>query len=317
MRLHEGQKIILVEPLLMKYTSLFLLNPAFLMPSRVSLPLVVFTAFCCLLPAVCSAQKREAQAEHITARQMREYLTFLSDDVFEGRDTPSRGLDTAAKFIAMNLDRWGFMPAGDNGTFFQKIELTRDVMVRDKSSVTLGDKKFAAGDDFLATPVEGTASAPLVYVGVGWRILPKGIDPYKGVDVKGKIVVAEQHNFFNVPGITIQEMEGMKEGDFEDLATAAKNQGALAIVEIVPETANWEGLAGTTERTRLHPAKFRTRGHSDIPVILLKASAAKALFEGEPTSAEQIFLAMTDKKPLPSFALNPGKMLHLTIAAHP
>jgi len=40
--------------------------------------------------------------------QMRAYLSFIASDEMEGRDTPSRGLDTTAKFIAMNLTRWGF-----------------------------------------------------------------------------------------------------------------------------------------------------------------------------------------------------------------
>ncbi|HEX6284915.1 MAG TPA: hypothetical protein VFZ71_08575, partial [Pyrinomonadaceae bacterium] len=57
----------------------------------------------------------------IAAAQLRDYLTFIASDELEGRDTPSRGLDTAAKFLAMNLSRWGFKPAGDNGTFFQRI----------------------------------------------------------------------------------------------------------------------------------------------------------------------------------------------------
>ena len=62
----------------------------------------------------------------ISASQMKEYLTFIASDEMEGRDTPSRGLDTTAKFIAMNLARWGFKPAGDNGTFLQRIDLKRD-----------------------------------------------------------------------------------------------------------------------------------------------------------------------------------------------
>jgi hypothetical protein len=41
----------------------------------------------------------------------------------EGRDTPSRGLELTAKFLALNLSRWGLKPAGDNGTFFQRIPL--------------------------------------------------------------------------------------------------------------------------------------------------------------------------------------------------
>lgn len=65
-------------------------------------------------------------ANNITAAQMRDYLTFIASDEMEGRDTPSRGLDTTAKFIGMNLSRWGFKPAGDNGTFYQTIALKKN-----------------------------------------------------------------------------------------------------------------------------------------------------------------------------------------------
>ena len=44
----------------------------------------------------------------------------------EGSDTPSRGLDITAKFLATNLSRWGFKPAGGDGTFFQKITMRRE-----------------------------------------------------------------------------------------------------------------------------------------------------------------------------------------------
>ena len=64
-------------------------------------------------------------AEGVTAKQLSDYLYFIASDEMEGRNTPSRGLDLTAKFIAMNLSRWGFKPAGDDGTFFQKIALKR------------------------------------------------------------------------------------------------------------------------------------------------------------------------------------------------
>ena len=57
-------------------------------------------------------------AQTITAKQLSDYLYFVASDAMEGRDTPSRGLDTTAEFIKMNLSRWGFKPAGDNGTYF-------------------------------------------------------------------------------------------------------------------------------------------------------------------------------------------------------
>src|SRR6187401_1740343 len=65
-------------------------------------------------------------ADGVTAKQLSDYLYFVASDEMEGRDTPSRGLDTTAKFIAMNLSRWGFKPAGDNGSYFQRIDLRRD-----------------------------------------------------------------------------------------------------------------------------------------------------------------------------------------------
>src|SRR6476646_3970455 len=83
----------------------------------------------------------------ITAAQLRNYLTFIASDEMEGRDTPSRGLDTTAKFIAMNLNRWGFKPAGDDGTFFQKIALKRDSVDGAATTVELGGQKYNYGED--------------------------------------------------------------------------------------------------------------------------------------------------------------------------
>src|SRR4029434_2122908 len=53
----------------------------------------------------------------ISAAQLKDYLSFLASDELAGRDTPSRGLDTAAKFLATNLSRWGLKPAGDDGSY--------------------------------------------------------------------------------------------------------------------------------------------------------------------------------------------------------
>lgn len=74
-------------------------------------------------------------ADKITAAQIRDYLSFISSDALEGRDTPSRGLDIAAQYLATNLSRWGLKPAGDAGTYFQKIALSRDVVDKTETKV--------------------------------------------------------------------------------------------------------------------------------------------------------------------------------------
>ncbi len=103
--------------------------------------LIFVTALSLSIPLATGQQRRPDRArrisasvltargvETITAAQMRSYLSFVASDEMEGRDTPSRGLDLTAKFMAMNLERWGFKAGGDDGTFFQKIALRRDAL---------------------------------------------------------------------------------------------------------------------------------------------------------------------------------------------
>src|SRR4029079_7136923 len=137
-------------------------------------------------PATITAQRG---VDTIAAGQMRDYLTFIASDEMEGRDTPSRGLDTTAKFLAMNLASWGFKPAGDDGSFFQHIELRRDRTDTGQTKVELNGRALTAGTDFLPAGGAGNVSGQLIFAGNGWLIKSKEIDAYKGVDPAGKIAV--------------------------------------------------------------------------------------------------------------------------------
>src|SRR5436190_23478367 len=98
-------------------------------------------------------------AEGVTADQLRNYLYFVASDEMEGRDTPSRGLDTTAKFIGMNLNRWGFKPAGDNGTYYQKIALRSETSDAANNTLTIGGQSFAFQDDFYRTSGNANVNA--------------------------------------------------------------------------------------------------------------------------------------------------------------
>ena len=90
--------------------------------------------------------------------------------------------------MAMNLSRWGFKPAGDNGTFFQKIALRRDSIDASATSVKVGDTSYVYGEDVARVSGSGAISAPIVFVGNGWMIKSKNMNPYANIDVKGKLV---------------------------------------------------------------------------------------------------------------------------------
>src|SRR5690349_7465737 len=107
----------------------------------------------------------------ITAQQLRNYLEFIASDELEGRDTPSRGLDIAAMYIADHLRAWGIKPAGDNGTYFQKFPLRRHKIDASGTRLTLNNQTFVYGEDFLSSfNPASVAGASIVYGGHGWLV---------------------------------------------------------------------------------------------------------------------------------------------------
>src|SRR5688500_5365044 len=126
-------------------------------------------AFSLLAPSPALAQAvritpaERKLAEAITADQLSDYLYFVASDAMGGRDTPSVGLDVTAEFLKMNLDRWGFKPAGDNGTFFQKMALTRESLDTEKTTLEIAGQPFKMGEDFYRVSGNGTASGPIVF----------------------------------------------------------------------------------------------------------------------------------------------------------
>ena len=58
-----------------------------------------------------------AALDRITADSLKGHLSFLASDLLEGRDTPSRGLDLAAEYIAAQFRRAGLEAIGDDGYF--------------------------------------------------------------------------------------------------------------------------------------------------------------------------------------------------------
>src|SRR6202790_3664825 len=69
-----------------------------------------------LLSADITPQMQSAM-DHISAQSLRGHLSFIASDLLEGRETPSRGLDIAAEYIAAQYRRAGLEPVGDDGYF--------------------------------------------------------------------------------------------------------------------------------------------------------------------------------------------------------
>jgi Zn-dependent M28 family amino/carboxypeptidase len=265
-------------------------------------------------PAVSATAQRGVDT--IAAAQLRDYLTFIASDEMEGRDTPSRGLDTTAKFLAMNLARWGFKPAGDNGTFFQRIELRRDRSDQSQTKVEYNGRTLTTGTDFLPAGGSGTVSGSLVFAGNGWFIKSKEIDAYKGVDPAGKIAV-----IFGTPnqsprGIMRGEM-GKQGEDYINANDYARQKGVVGLIYI-PDfnyLANWQRTRQRImERGSTVVAKFQTPTSAPLPTIVISPEIANALFAGEKQSATGIFNASYGTTVPAPFAMSDSKKVTLSLA---
>ena len=88
----------------------------------------------------------------ITQQDLMSRLYQFADDSMQGRDTGSPGFVKATDYIARELERIGLQPAGDNGTYFQRVPLARRT-IDPATSLTVGGQSLVLGKDF--APVNG------------------------------------------------------------------------------------------------------------------------------------------------------------------
>jgi Zn-dependent M28 family amino/carboxypeptidase len=272
-----------------------------------------------LTSAAASAKAMRAAprgATSITAAEMRDYLTFIASDEMEGRDTPSRGLDTTARFLAMELARLGLKPMGDGGTYFQKIALVRRTVDPTQTTARLGDRTLTYGTDFLAGDTPGTVEGPLVYVGHGYVVKAKNIDAYKGIDVKGKILVAND----GLPqGVSRADTRGASGPDrWESPRTYAARNGAKGVI-FVPAyrtLADWDrNRKRDSERGSTWVEKRPRESQQSVPSLTASASVIEALFADEKINGAEIFKHAIDRDAVDPFELSAKKQLRFTVVS--
>jgi len=143
-----------------------------------------------LPPAVFSAMNK------INADHIRADVRFLSHDLLEGRGTGQRGGDLAAEYIATQFQLAGLKGAGDHASFFQRVPMV-GVTPAPETTFELVSKndsmRLKALDDYVAYDRTqhpfNDIEADIVYVGYGIEAPEYNWDDYKGVDVRGKVLL--------------------------------------------------------------------------------------------------------------------------------
>ena len=269
-----------------------------------------------LTPAAARALADRA----VNPAQLKDYLSFIASDELQGRDTPSNGLNTAAKFIATNLSRWGFKPAGDDSTFYQKIPLTRSRVDAAATHAALSGKPLAYPDEFVLSAGRGrggapanadVADAPLVYVGQGWVLPQRGTDPYKGIEVRGKVMVVSQligQRFPGGPGLA-NAVSAQQYG-------AAHGAVGIAYLSDSADVYSQFRADAVTPRGGFSvaaPSSATPRATAQLPSIILSPQASQQLFTGEKIDSAAAVTPDASGKDAASFDFTAGKKLAMTV----
>jgi len=149
------------------------------------------------LALLASAAFAQAPAEKLlTKEQLLAHTRYLASDGLEGRGPATRGDALAQGYIAAQLESLGVQPGAPDGGWLQPVELV-GITGNPKTLELSGNGKALSlkyWDDIIAvsgTPTETTKveGAEVVFVGYGIQAPEYQWDDFKGLDVKGKVLL--------------------------------------------------------------------------------------------------------------------------------
>ncbi|HEX6636292.1 MAG TPA: M28 family metallopeptidase [Steroidobacteraceae bacterium] len=124
-------------------------------------------------------------------------IRFLADDLLEGRGPATRGDALARLYLANELRSLGYLPGAGDGKWEQSVDVvgtTAHLPAQWTFTGKKGDLGLKLSDDYIAgsgvqTEHAGFKDADLVFVGYGIEAPEYKWDDFKGMDVKGKVLV--------------------------------------------------------------------------------------------------------------------------------
>ena len=232
------------------------------------------------------------EAPVFEARQIRSHMTFLADDVLQGREAGTRGYELAALYVAANFERLGVEPAGDHGTYFNEVTL-QETRIVGHADMQVGDELLFQ-EDFAVYPfvsVETTeAAGEAVFVGFGIEAPTFGINDYEGIDARGKVVVAVTGGAEGMP-----DEERSYFTSRAAKATTAASKGASAIVFVGAPSSDSlvsferrRRFVGRPTTTWVAPDGTAYSEYGGIQVAYVSNDAAARLFAGAEKTYEEI-----------------------------
>ena len=153
----------------------------------------VISIYLLVLPTLVQSQK--VGLDEIKSSNLKATIEFLASDVFKGRKTGENENNIAARYLASEAAKLELKPIGDEGTFLQRYQLTKNSLIKDSSWIDIqqaGRKMRLAIPSLVVNPLpnedillEGT----VVFAGYGINSPEDNYNDLNRIDAKDKIIM--------------------------------------------------------------------------------------------------------------------------------
>ena len=208
------------------------------------------------LPPEFSLKKAEVEAN----------MRFLAGDELMGRRTGEQGNLVAARFIAEQFRKMGVKPvlsgpalgAIPNNAYYQNVPFEK-MSAPGSGEIVANAETLKSGQDWILMSGAATdITAPLVYASYGLENAGKGWDDYKGLDVKGKIVLVQS----GTPDVQTPSEIIASSAEKRKLAV---EKGAVAVIELFTAPIPWNVVTKFFAGEKMGLADLDKKSTADIP----------------------------------------------------
>jgi Zn-dependent M28 family amino/carboxypeptidase len=145
----------------------------------------------------CGPSDLDVAMRQITVDELRKHIEELASDRMEGRAPATRGDVLATEYIVAQYKAFGLEPAGENGTYVQNVPIIGTRLLpgsgiyfkRGGRTMPLHVSNDAVIMSGLHQPGVTLKESDLIFVGYGIDAPEQNWDDYKGVGVKGKVLL--------------------------------------------------------------------------------------------------------------------------------
>ncbi len=218
----------------------------------------------------------EPKTEPGSAERILKDATWLADPAREGRGIGTKGLEAAGAWLEEQFKAIGLEPGGADGSFRVPFEVTTSVTSGKGTTLKVAGKEIPTSD---FTPLgwssQGTVKGQAVLAGYAIQDADLGLDDFKGIDVKGKIVIARRFVPENEKLSTPEAQR--RAGDLRKKAFVARSLGAKALVVVdqplVVPSKDPHAPSGPPPEAALPGLRPEGTGEAGIPVLVVKRAA--------------------------------------------